>query len=92
MHLSKLIKQKRKELKLTIARAAELLNIAGSHLHGIESGKISRPKLEVLLKMSILYDIPTDDIIILARKIPSDVYFKITDNPQLLNIIRNMEV
>lgn len=89
MKLAKLVKQKRKELKMTIARSAELLGIAGSHLHGIESGKISRPKIEVLLKMGILYDIPSDEIIILARKIPSDVYFRITDNPQLLNIIRN---
>lgn len=91
MKLNKLIKQKRKDLNLTIARASELLGIAGSHLHGIESGKLERPKLEVLLKMGILYDIPSDEIIILARKIPSDVYFKITDNPQLLQIIRNME-
>lgn len=89
MKLARLVKQKRNELGMTIARAAELLGVAGSHLHGIESGKISRPKIEVLLKMGILYDIPSDDIIILARKIPSDVYFKITDNPQLLNIIRS---
>lgn len=89
MKLAKLVKRKRKEMGLTIARASELLGIAGSHLHGIESGKISRPKIEVLLKMGILYDIPSDEIIILARKIPSDVYFRITDNPQLLSIIRN---
>lgn len=89
MKLGKLVKRKRTELGMTIARAAELLNVAGSHIHGIESGKIARPKIEVLLKMGILYDIPSDEIIILARKIPSDVYYKITDNPQLLDIIRN---
>lgn len=92
MSLGKLIRQRRESLGLSIAKAAKRLGIAGSHLHGIESGRILRPKIDLLLNMSILYDIPSDEITILAGKIPTDVYWMIVDNPMWLSVIREKKI
>lgn len=80
----------RKERGITLKMACERCGCSYQNLQKIEKGKITSPKISLLYKLAAFYQFPSDILIIEAKKIPSDVYFKITDNPKLLEIIRNL--
>lgn len=90
--LSTLIKEARERHNLTLAEASKCSGISLGYLHDLESGKATRPKIDILSKIAYCLNISADDLIIAAEKVPQDVYWKIVRNPQILNIIRNLEV
>jgi transcriptional regulator with XRE-family HTH domain len=91
MQLSKRLQILRKERNITVRAAALLLNCSFSHLCKLETGALNRPKLQFLIKLAAFYQFPADTLIIEAGKIPPDVYYKIVNYPELLEIIRNFK-
>jgi len=89
------IRQKRRKKDVTLIIAAAELGISTSQLHYIERGKaneIVRPKMDILKKLAAYYGLPEDEVVIKGGRIPTDIYFKIVNNLELLNVIKNYEV
>ena len=91
MELGKRLFSLRKERGITLKDATKRCGCSYQNLQKIEKGIITSPKLDLLYKIAAFYQFPSDILIIEARKIPQDVYYRIIDNPQLLQIIRNFE-
>jgi transcriptional regulator with XRE-family HTH domain len=82
----------RKKRGITLKMGCERCGCSYQNLQKIEKGKITRPKISLLYKLAAFYQFPSDTLIIEARKIPEDVYWKIVDHPQLLKVIRDIKV
>ena len=92
MKLSERLRQGRKKLGVTLRIASNNIDISAGYLNDLEHDRASRPKIKYLVAAANFYGIDRDSLIISAGKIPPDVYFKIVNNPKLLEIIRNYEV
>ena len=86
------LKAARAALGLSLEQVANRTELSVTIIHAIESGRTKRPKMSHLVSLAKIYNLPEDDIIIAAEKIPSDVYWKIVGNPALLNTIREINV
>lgn len=92
MKLSERLLGLRKEKGVTLKTASRALHCTFQHLSKLERDVTFRPKIALLERMCAYYGVSQDVLIPEAGKIPQDVYWKIVNNPQLLPIIRNMEV
>ena len=88
MTLGEYLKQQRVAQRKILKIVARDTEISIGYLHKIETGKQQRPQIWALEKLAAYYGIDQDYIISLAGKIPSDVYWKVTRCPALLEIIR----
>lgn len=92
MNLADYVKSLRVKRGYTLSYVCSRIGISISHLHDIENGNQKRPKLDVLRSISDFYNVDEDNLISLAQKIPRDVYWKIVNNPQLIQMIRECDV
>jgi transcriptional regulator with XRE-family HTH domain len=90
--LPKLLKDLRESSKLTLDGAAQRIGISVSYLHELESGVAEKPKVAVLDRIVAVYCCDKDLLFASAGKVSSDVYYKLVDYPQLMQIIRNYQV
>lgn len=84
-----MVKKARKDRRLTIRDACAMLRVSPGHLHAIETGKIERPKMDVIYKLAAYYNLPSDDVCLAATRIPQDCFYKIIRCPALIEVIRN---
>lgn len=77
---------------VTLIQAAKYALISPGYIHQLEKGIALRPKLRILNALADYYGISRDTVIIEAQKIPEDVYWKIVNNPILLNTIREYDI
>ena len=97
LELADIMKKGRADAKLNLRAASAALGkkdgFSFSNLAKLERAEYPRPPITVLLKLAKLYDITdTDKIILLAEKIPPDVYWRIVDNAALLKIVRRAKL
>jgi transcriptional regulator with XRE-family HTH domain len=92
MLLAEILKKARTYKKVSLRGAALHVGCSFMHLHHIEQGKITRPKMELLHNLADYYGINRDEVVIAARRIPDDVYWKIVNNPDLIVGIREFSV
>lgn len=92
MKLSQRLRESRKNKGLTLKDVSRRCKVSVPYLAQLETDKAFRPKLELLYKLAVYYDIPSDVLINEAQKIPEDVYWKIVNNPKLVEVIRDIEV
>ena len=64
MSLGKLLKQRRELLLLTLRQVEEAAGISNAYLSQLENEKIKKPSVSVMDKLSRLYGIPLDDLLI----------------------------
>jgi transcriptional regulator with XRE-family HTH domain len=76
----------------TLIESSKRLGCSFSYLATIERGGDNKIKMALIESICALYDLPLDDICIAAEKIPSSVFYKVIDNPQLIDVIRKYEV
>lgn len=88
MELSKRLKTLRKASKLSLRAASKQCGCSFQYLQKLESGESIRPAMDLLYTLASVYDFAADTLILEAEKIPSDVYWKIIRNPELLAQIR----
>jgi transcriptional regulator with XRE-family HTH domain len=89
--LGKLLRNYR---KLTVREASVISGVSFSTISKLERGIYSRPPIDMLERLAKLYNLDSnelDNLIILAGKIPPKVYFKIVENPFLLDVIRKID-
>ena len=87
--LGDMVRTARKTRGLTIRDACTMLRVSPGHLHAIETGKIERPKMEVIYSLAAYYGLPSDDVCLAATRIPQDCFYKIIRCPSLIEVIRN---
>ncbi len=95
--LAEIMKAGRTATKLSLRKVSNALGtkdgFSFSNLAKLERAEYPRPPITVLLKLAKLYDITdTDKIILLAEKIPPDVYWRIVDNAALLSVVRRAKL
>lgn len=90
--LGKLLRSEREKISMPLRDVAKICKISFGALSKLERAETPRPPIDLLQRLAVLYDIEADNLIILAEKIPPDVYWKIVSNPSLVKTIRNIEV
>jgi transcriptional regulator with XRE-family HTH domain len=88
MELSQRLKSLRKSTKSPLRAVAARCQCSFQYLSKLEKGSEIRPQIELLYRLAAYYQFPSDILIIEARKVPQDVYYKIVDYPELLEIVR----
>lgn len=86
------IKEARKQKGWILIEAAQKLGISKSLLSDFENNKVDRIKMDMLKTISINYGLPYDETVIMGGRIPEDVYYKIIRNPELVTLIREINV
>lgn len=82
----------RKKSGLSLREAALHCHVPFGVLASIERGEKAKISMDMLAAAAALYGLEYDNLCLMCERIPRDIFFKITDNPQLLNIIRNLPV
>jgi len=62
LRLGSLVRERRRELKLTQDALAERSGISQTHISQIEMGKTQRPELETLQALATALDVPVDEL------------------------------
>jgi transcriptional regulator with XRE-family HTH domain len=88
MKLHERLSELRKSKGCTLKDVAWRVGVAYQYIHKLESGKAVRPKLELLYKLAAYYQFSSDTLVAEAGKIPSDVYWKVVESPELIAAIR----
>ena len=86
--LGRLLRNNRKRLNLSVRYVAAQSSVKFGYLASVERGEVERPKIKMLEALASMYGLNPDDIIIMAGKIPSDVYWKVVRCPELIEVIR----
>lgn len=82
------IKNIRKYKRLTLQYVAKEIGVSVAYLSDLERGKKIKPKIRILYALAGLYKVDVDDICLSAGRIPTDVFYKITRCPELLEVVR----
>lgn len=64
MKLGLLLKSRRELQGLTLRQVEESVGISNAYLSQLENGKIKKPSANVLYKLSVLYCVPLDELLI----------------------------
>jgi transcriptional regulator with XRE-family HTH domain len=88
--LGNILREERISRGWSLVDVAKKLDISKSQVHNFEMGVNTRVKMKALKDFASLYNLPLDEVVILGGRIPEDVYYKITDNPHLIKIIREL--
>lgn len=92
MTFGEMIKQGRKNLGVTLETASKHFGISISYLSDFENNRADKIRMDFIYKAAGFYGLDVDRLCISAGKIPQDIFYKITNNPHLLDKIRSLEV
>ena len=67
---------------------AEAVEIDFGYLSNIERGKVNPPSRKVVLKIAEELAVDKDELLVLARRVPSDVEPIITEGPYIPAVLR----
>ena len=95
-NLGKILKDKRKELKLSLRKASELIGISNTYLGNLEKGfdprtnAPNKPTPETLKLISEAYKIDYNELMIASGYVTPDVSIKVYDNDNIDEGIEDM--
>lgn len=84
----KLLKSLRLEKKITQRKLAELVGIDFTYISKIENGTMEPPAENTIVKIAEILGEDPDQMIIMAKKIPSHFQKIITDNKEVPMLLR----
>jgi transcriptional regulator with XRE-family HTH domain len=85
-----LLKALRKEKKITQRRLADLIGIDFTYISKIENGSMEPPAEDKILNMAKVFEIDPDQLLISAKKVPSDFQKIITENENVPKFLRSV--
>lgn len=89
MKLGRMIRKARKARALTIKETAQRAGVSVSHLCRVERGDGARkPSLKLLERVAVVVGVPTDDLLLAAGHVPSDVVRWILRTPGAIERVR----
>lgn len=86
-----LLRGEREKRGWSVRKVAEIIHYPFSQLAAIERGEEVKLKMATIENLCMLYELSVDDVCLSIEKIPTGIFYKIIDNPELLNIIRSYE-
>lgn len=89
--LAQMLRKARLSKDVTLKEASGSLGMPLSNLHSLERGYRTKPKMETLYKLADYYGLNIDEMCISCGRVPSDVFYKICNNPKLLRTIREWQ-
>lgn len=85
-----LLKALRKEKKITQRRLAELIGIDFTYISKIENGSMEPPAEDKIINMAKVFDMDSNELLIVAKKVPSDFQKIITENTNVTKFLRSV--
>lgn len=82
----------RKKSGLSLREAALHCHVPFGVLASIERGEKAKISMDMLAAAAALYGLEYDNLCLMCERIPQDIFYKITDNPDLVPVIRNLPV
>lgn len=83
------LRERRIEAGFGLREFAELIEISASYLSRVETGAIeSAPSEEVIVRMAEELACESDELLLLAGRVPADVQRYIVDDPRVLKNLR----
>lgn len=92
MSFGDFIKKGREHLGVSLEKAAKEIGISPSYLSDFENNRATKIKMDFIYSMANFYGLNVDELCVSAGKIPKDIYYKISENPKMFDIIRSLKV
>jgi transcriptional regulator with XRE-family HTH domain len=83
-----LLKSLRKDKKISQRKLAELVGIDFTYISKIESGTMDPPAEDKIIKIAEIFNVNPDQLLISAKKVPSELQKVITDYQDLPLFLR----
>ena len=87
----KRIRQRRIELEIGLNEMAERIKISGAYLSRLETGKETNPSEDIIVNISHELRMDPNELLSLARKIPSDIAEFIHGTPRVPEFLREAQ-
>lgn len=78
----------RKQSDISIRKLAELVNVNYTYISKIENGQLNPPSEDVIVKIANILMVDSDNLMVMADKIPNDIIKKLLEKPGLFDVIR----
>ncbi len=78
----------RRAKSLSVKQAADAVGITRGYLWGIERSKFGIPSERVLRALGVTLDIPEDEVLARAGRLPADVIEALKARPDLVGLVR----
>lgn len=78
----------RENIGMSLTEAASRLCISKGYLSDIEKGHARVKKCGLIYAAALLYGVDADNLFILNNMLPQDVFYKVVQNPELVEVIR----
>jgi transcriptional regulator with XRE-family HTH domain len=85
MKLGELLRQRRELMGLTLRQVEEAIGQSNAYLSLLENGKIKKPSANVLYKLSTLYRVSLDELLIAAGVITPEQRIEYSTSGKSLN-------
>jgi transcriptional regulator with XRE-family HTH domain len=85
-----LLKALRVEHKISQRKLADLIGIDFTYISKIESGSMAPPVEEKILKISEIFNVDYDELLIAAKKVPIDIQKIITEHQEVPMFLRKV--
>ncbi|MBI2842124.1 MAG: helix-turn-helix domain-containing protein [Armatimonadetes bacterium] len=82
------IRDRRKELRLSLREVADAARIDFTYLSKVETGRFPPPSEEVILKLSKTLELDADELLALANKVDAAIHEFIVSNPEATRLLR----
>jgi transcriptional regulator with XRE-family HTH domain len=84
-----LLKDLRKEHKITQRKLADLIGIDFTYISKIENGSMEPPAEDKIIKMAEVFNKDANELLIAAKKVPTDFHKVITENKNVPMFLRS---
>lgn len=91
MSLGRRVRELRNAKQWSLRELAGMVDIDFTYLSKIENDRLPPPAEETIHKIAVALGADADELLLLAKKIPSDLADSLTRNPQRVELLRSME-
>lgn len=84
-----MLKELRKEHKVSQRKLADMIGIDFTYISKIESGSMAPPAEDKILRIAEIFDVDSDRLLIAANKIPSELQKVITEIQEVPVFLRS---
>lgn len=91
MSFGRRIRELRKSKEKSLRELAASVGIDFTYLSKVENDRLPPPAEETIRKIALELDANTDELLLLAKKVPSDLAEQLTESPDTVEMLRSME-
>lgn len=94
MQFAERVRQLRQERDLTQRQLAALLDVTFTYISKVENGKLHHgdyPSEAFILKLGEVLDADTDELLLLADKVPPQIKKRILERPEVFQFVASLD-